>query len=62
LWDRSNEPNKHDDLNRSNDPNLSDDLDKNNDSNEPDNPNRSNDPMTRTSLIWALPKRGLYEE
>ena len=43
LWDRPNEPNKHDDPNRSNNPDLPNDLDKNDDSNEPDDPNRPND-------------------
>ena len=73
LWDRPNEPNKHDDLNRSNDPDLPDDLDKNDDSNRHDDPNRPNDPngpddpdepdrnVGRVRVVWLVRVVGLVQ-
>jgi len=54
LWDKSNEPDKHDVPKRSNNPDLPDDLDKNDDSNEPDDPDKLNDPnWPQCSIIWG---------
>ena len=57
LWDRPNEPDKHDNPNRSNDSDLPDDLDKNDDSNGPDDQNGLDDPDRpeyRTNLTTRM--------